>query len=105
LSALPVSKNNDRYLAAKIDKQTIAVLSDKLSAEVSGEIGLTKKGDKATQIWVAAVAYDEAGNVIGARRWEGSDTLVYGKTMPFALRIYAQQGKINKIEVFVEARP
>jgi LysM repeat protein len=105
LTALPVSKNNDRYLPVKINHQKIVILSDNLSAEISGEIELDKKGIKASQVWVAGIAYDQAGNVIGARRWESDASLKSGKTMPFALRVYAQEGKINKVEVFVEARP
>jgi hypothetical protein len=54
---------------------------------------------------VAATAYDDAGNVVGVRRWEWGDGLAAGGSLPFEFMLSSIGGKISRVEFAVEARP
>jgi hypothetical protein len=59
----------------------------------------------ARQVWVAATAYDEAGRVVGVRRWEWNDGLAAGGNVPFEFSVFSLGGRIERVELAVEARP
>jgi hypothetical protein len=59
----------------------------------------------AQQVWVAGTAYDEAGRVVGVRRWEWDDGLAAGGSLPFEFMVYSLGGRISRVELAVEARP
>lgn len=103
-SALPAAANSGRYLAARVDGQQVNILTDGLSAVVSGKV-ISSADKSASQTWVAAIAYDAQGNVVGLRRWESSAPLPAGGSLPFTLRVYSIAGSIAKVELSVEARP
>jgi hypothetical protein len=54
---------------------------------------------------VAATAYDDAGRVVGVRRWESNTMLNAGASLPFEFMISSIGGKIARVEFAVEARP
>ena len=59
----------------------------------------------ASQVWVAGTAYDDAGRVVGVRRWEWDDGLAAGGSIPFEFMVSSIGGKIARVEFAVEARP
>jgi hypothetical protein len=63
---------------------------------VSGRVNI-ESGNAAT-IWVLAVAYDDAGNVIGVRRWE-SET-----ETEFSFLVYSLGPEIADVDLLVEVR-
>jgi hypothetical protein len=54
---------------------------------------------------VAATAYNEAGEVVGVRRWEWEDGLAAGGSLPFEFMLSSIGGKISSVDFAVEARP
>ena len=59
----------------------------------------------AASVWVAAVAYDEAGNVVGVRRWESDAGVEPGQSTDFSFMISAVSGRIDRVDYAVEAVP
>ncbi len=103
-SSLPASEGEKRYLALALENKQVNVLPDGLTAEVSGDAASQAEQDAAT-VWVVAVAYDEAGNVVGLRRWENSSPLPAGGSLPFTLGVYSTGAKIARVDLLGEARP
>jgi len=71
-------------------------------AELRGRVYLPPQAKAATQIWVAAVAYDERGRVIGLRRWEGG-ALLPAEFLPFEFSVASLAGEIQRVELHVGA--
>lgn len=92
-SHLPVVLNNT---LAQIDW-------DGRSAGLSGQVYLPPESQAATQTWVAAVAYDKNGMVVGVRRWEGAG-IQPGMSINFNFSVSSLGGDIEAIEFFVQAR-
>src|SRR5690606_33827113 len=69
LSAMQTS--GIRYLPASLHNTITEIDWDGKFAQASGQIALPAESDAATQVWVAAVAYDKNGTVVGVKRWEG----------------------------------
>lgn len=102
LTALPVPLEDERYVAVTVAYQRIELVSNALVAEVSGELQLTTEGETARQVWLAAVAYDADGNIVGVRRWESVTALAAGRGQLFVLRVYSTGAPINRVELLVE---
>ena len=94
LSAMQLPGAERRFLAAGVDKARTTVSWSGLSAEVSGQIMLPASGPDAARTWVAAVAYDEKGSLVGWRRWESSGVQTAGTTMQFQTWVYSLGGAI-----------
>ena len=105
LTALPVLSGDQRYLPVKIDKPQYQVDPDGLSARASGKLILTVNKAKASKVWVAAVAYDQAGDVVGLRRWESNAALSSGGGMSFTFEVYSIDEPISRVDLLAEARP
>ena len=78
---------------------------DGRSARVTGQVLLPDHSQAASQVWVAATAYDDAGRVVGVRRWESSAGLLPGGVLPFEFMVSSIAGKIEQVEFAVEAKP
>jgi LysM repeat protein len=104
LSALQLNTSSTRYLPAKLENTLAQIDSSGRLAQVSGQIHLPAESKTATQVWVAAVAYDKEGLVIGVKRWEGG-AIQPGMTLPFNFFMAGIGGKIDSVEFAVEARP
>ncbi|PKN94611.1 MAG: hypothetical protein CVU44_05875 [Chloroflexi bacterium HGW-Chloroflexi-6] len=94
-----------RYLPARVDNLLTQISADGLSAQVSGRIFLPESNLPATEIWLAGIAYNENGQVIGFRRWQSSIVLEPGQSQTFAFAVYSLDGFIDRLEVIAEARP
>ena len=104
MSALPVSAGDPRYLPASLDDTLAQIRWDGRSAQVSGEILLPTESAAAREVWLAAVAYDRDGQVVGVKRWDGGG-IQPGASIPFNFAIASVGPKIDSVEFMVEARP
>jgi LysM repeat protein len=105
LTAIRLLPNDERYLPATINNTLVQVNAEGRSASVRGVVLLPSDAKDARQVWVAGTAYDEAGYVVGVRRWEWDDGLAAGGTLPFEFMVSSLGGKIARVEFVVEARP
>ncbi len=104
VSYLPASEGAKRYIPVSVQGQSVNILPGGLSAEASGTVAST--GDKpASQVWVVAIAYDAAGEVVGLRRWESSQALPAGGSAPFSLRVYTAGDPIARLDLLAQAKP
>ncbi len=102
LTANQLSINNPRYLPAAI-QNAVAQINGR-TAQLSGQILLPAESQAATQIRVAAVAYDKDGVVVGIKRWEGG-AIQPGGSISFSFLVSSLSFEIDAVEFFVEARP
>jgi hypothetical protein len=103
--ALPQPENDTRYLPLTIKNNLIAIADDGKSANITGSITLASSGEKATQIWIAATAFDINGNVVGVRKWVATSALSSGTDLPFDFQVYTLGPVIDHITLMTEARP
>jgi LysM repeat protein len=105
ITAIRLLPNDERYLPATVNNTLVQVNADGRSARVSGVVLLPGKAKAATQVWVAGTAYDDAGYVVGIRRWESKAGLPAGGGLSFEFMVSSIGGKIARVEFAVEARP
>jgi LysM repeat protein len=104
LSAVQNAGNASHYLSAVL-KNTITKISwNGLTAQISGQIILPAESKPATQVWVAAIAYNKDGQVVGLKRWEGG-AVQPGVNMPFSFSVSSVGPGIDSVEFGVEAKP
>jgi LysM repeat protein len=101
LSAMETSSS--LYLPAVLENTVAEIAWDGKSAQLSGQIHLPSESDAATQIWVAAVAYDKNGTVVGVKRWEGG-AIQPGTTTNFQFVVSSVGGVIEAVEFFLQIR-
>lgn len=104
LTAIQIAPNDPRYLPATINDSSIQIDRNGHSAHVSGQVYIPPESKAAAQVWVAAVAYDENGWIVGVKRWEG-EGIQPGGSLPFNFIMASAGSKIDKVELVVEARP
>ena len=105
LTAIRLLPNDNRYIPATVNNVLVQVNADGQSAQVSGVVLSLSQASVANQVWVAATAYDDAGRVVGVRRWESNTGLPAGGSLPFEFLVSSIGGKIDRVEFAVEARP
>ena len=105
LTAIRLLPGDQRYLPATIQNSLVQVAWSGFSAQVNGQVYLPANSKPAKTVWVAAVAYDGAGNVAGLRRWESSTGIQPGGRIPFSFSVSSIAGKIERVDFAVEARP
>lgn len=104
LTAIRLLSGDPRYLPASAGDVLVQVNWNGLSARLSGVVRLPSESKAAASVWVAATAYDEPGQVVGVRRWEGGG-LQPGESLPFSMLVSSLAGPIERVEIAVEARP
>ena len=102
LSAFQLTAGNTRYLPASVDN-TVAQIKGNL-AQLSGQVHLPAESKAAARVWVAAVAYDEDGRVVGVRRWEGG-AIQPGTGIPFSFAVAGTGSRLERVEFAVQASP
>ena len=100
LSAMP---GGNAYPPAVLNSTVVEIDWDGKSAQVSGQIYLPAESNAATQVWVAAVAYDKYGTVVGLRRWEGG-AIPPGGSLNFEFVVSSVGGEIEAVEFAVQAK-
>jgi hypothetical protein len=108
-SAVRILPIDSRYAPVILENVLVNVDWSGMTAQVSGQVA-PKTGEMipeipAGRVWVAATAYDEAGRVVGVRRWESDTLLPAGGTLPFDFLISSTGPAIDRVELLVEARP
>ncbi len=88
-----------------VPEPSISISANGLSVMVTGQAILDASAGTAGKIMVAAVAYDEAGQIVGIRRFESTSAVNPGESASFSLNIYSIGGSITKVELFGEANP
>ena len=105
LTAIRLLPNDERYIPVTINNTLVQVNADGHSAQVSGLVLSQSQASVANQVWVAATAFDDAGRVVGVRRWESDGSLSAGESLSFEFLISSIGGKIARVDFAVEARP
>lgn len=104
-SAFLLTPQDPRYLPARADNLLSQISADGLSAQVSGRVFLPESSQPAAEVWLAGVAYNQAGEIVGFRRWQSDGLLQAGASQTFSFNVYSLDGWIDRVEVLIEARP
>ena len=104
ISALQLKNSDARYLPAVLNDTLAQISGNGRSAQLGGQISLPAESQAAKQVWVAAVAYDKDGRVVGVKRWEGG-AIQPGTSISFNFGIASAGSRIESVEFAVEARP
>lgn len=96
--------NNPRYLPASLSNTIVQIDWDGKTARLSGGINLPAESQAATQVWVAAVAYDKKGQVVGVKRWEGG-AIQPGASANFSFSVASLGPAIAAVEFALQADP
>ncbi len=105
LTAIRLLPDDTRYIPSTINNALVQIDSDGYSAQVSGLVLSQSQTVTASQVWVAATVYNEAGRVVGVRRWESNAGLPPGGSLPFQFLVSSVGGRIARVGFAVEARP
>ena len=105
LTGIRLLPGDARYLPATIENTLVQVDWSGFAAQVNGQVNLPASSQPAQTVWVAAVAYDRAGNVAGVRRWDSPGGIAPGGSLPFAFAVASIAGRIERVDFVVEARP
>jgi len=100
-SAFPASQSGNTYYS--VDSSNHSVKLDGRLAKVSGEAIIAADPGKTVDVWVAALAYDAQGNLLGVRRTESRVTLEQGKSLVFNLNVYSTGDPISSVVIKAEA--
>ncbi|HOZ39006.1 MAG TPA: LysM domain-containing protein [Anaerolineaceae bacterium] len=98
---LPVMPDDTRYLEVGITFDQPVITAGTNFVEAAGFIDMPD--GEAEYIWVLGLVYDLNGQVLGLRRWEAEVPLATSNSIPFDFMIYAMQGEIADLKLFVEA--
>jgi hypothetical protein len=105
-AAIRLAPGDQRYLPATARNVLVSINWDGRSAGVRGQVFLAAESPASTKtLWLAAVAYDANGQIVGFRRWEWQGGLKPGRAQAFDLSVYSLGPAIETVEVIVEARP
>ncbi|MBI5822657.1 MAG: LysM peptidoglycan-binding domain-containing protein [Chloroflexi bacterium] len=102
LSAL--QSDSSRYLPATLNNTVAQIDWEGKSAQLSGQIFLPAESQAASRVWVAAVAYDRNGQVVGMRRWEGG-AIQPGGSISFSFLVASLGSAIEAVDFVVQANP
>lgn len=97
-----IQGNSSNYLPALIQNSIAEI--DGNYAKVNGLIYLPSESQSATQVWIAAVAYDKNKNIVGVRRWEGGE-IQPGGSINFQFSVASVGQDIEAVEFFIQAKP
>lgn len=101
---LPVMPEDTRYLPVEILEKDIEIADDGRSAKVDGTLSLGEAEAGASYLWLHATAFDAAGNVVAARRWEAEDPPIdTGEAQDFSFSLYSLGGEIDQVALLAEA--
>ncbi|MHB8777758.1 MAG: LysM peptidoglycan-binding domain-containing protein [Anaerolineales bacterium] len=99
-----IQSNNPRYLPATLSNTIAQIDWDGKTAHLNGQINLPVESQAAAQVWVAAVAYDKEGQVVGVKRWEGG-AIQPEASANFSFSVASLGYAIEAVEFVVQAKP
>jgi SLAP domain-containing protein len=99
-----ISSSNSRYLPTTLNNTIAQIDWNGKTAQLSGQILLPAESQATTQVWVAAVAYDKDGRVVGVRRWEGG-AVEPGGSISFSFLVASLGGDIEAVDFVAQANP
>jgi len=131
LTAFPVAVDSGRYLPleVQISQETIDAFARQATVEgrvdypqdsslptATATISMTSTPEPqkeatsqplppAKNVWLALLAYDHDGNIVGVRKWEASKAIPLGKHRDFEITVYSLGPAIQRVDVLLEARP
>lgn len=103
-SWLPMMPDDDRYAQTEIVDSQIRISENYSLAYVEGKINVETENREIASLWLLAIAFDEAGNPVGFRRWEAALPLTNTQNIAFKTIIYSLGPDIDKVELMAEAR-
>jgi len=98
-----IETNASRYLPATLQNAAAQIDWNGLTAQLSGQVHLPAESTAATQVWVAAVAYDQDGRVVGIKRW-GGGAIQPGASIAFSFLVSSLGPPIDAVEFVIEAQ-
>jgi hypothetical protein len=104
LTAFRLLTGDVRYLPVSLENTLVSVAASGRTADLSGRVLLPGAGT-ANTLWVLASAYDQAGNVVGLRRWESPAPLTSASPVSFHFMVSSMGPAITRVEFLSEARP
>jgi hypothetical protein len=105
VTSLPSPQDDTRYLPIQLSNQKTIITSDRLSAQVNGQMQL-KNGEKsARRVWLLATAYGSGQQVVGFYRWQLSGTLATGQNQTYQFSVYSVGPGIDHVDLIAEALP
>lgn len=99
-----IQTDTSRYLPATLNNTITQISWDGKSAQLSGQVYLPAESQAAARVWVAAVAYDRNGTVVGVKRWEGG-AIQPGASIAFSFSVASLGLAIEAVEFVVQANP
>ena len=100
LTAIDIPPADGRYLDWPMTDLEVEIRGDAFKeARVTGRIVQPDDSASPGQVWVAVVAYDQSGQVVGVRKLEMANSLV------FELTVYSLGPAIARVDVLTEIRP
>ena len=105
LTAFPGQNLDQRYLHLRLDSSQTELAPDGKSARLQGVLRLPRASQPSSQVRALAVAYAADGNVVGVRVWDSPQGLEAGDQVAFDITVYSLGEKIERTELFTEARP
>jgi hypothetical protein len=106
-ASIKLQPGDVRYLPAVTRNLLISIDWDGRSANAQGQVFLPagQAAQSAATLWLAGIAYDADGQIVGFRRWEWQGSLKPGSSQGFDFSIYSVGPAIETVDVVVEARP
>lgn len=126
LTSIEVNEAGGRYLQVSAEVSENKIAPDGMSAHLTGTITVPEGSPPPRIVWVAAVAYDQEGNVSGVRKWDSSTidgcqladavqevpeaasppvSALHPNCLNFDLTVYSLGPEIHRVELLFEARP
>ncbi len=100
LTAIEIPEDDGRYLDWQLAELEVVIReATNQEARVTGMIAQPEGSTSPGQVWVAAVAYDLANQVVGVRKYETNGDLA------FDLTVYSLGEAIDRVEILTELRP
>jgi LysM repeat protein len=100
-SAFPASQSGKTFYSVDTGDPEVEIAGR--LAKISGEVFTAADPGKTVDVWVAALAFDIHGNLVGIRRSESRVTLEQGKGVNFNLYVYSTGSEINSVVIKAEA--
>lgn len=101
-SAIAV-EDESRYLKTEIQEQTVTISNDGLSAQINARLLVSGSAGENVRVWLAVVALDENGTVVGVRRLETIATLDTQGVVMMNGYVYSTGTVIDAVQLTAEA--